>query len=255
MKIDAAVMFSGGLGSFLAAHLYCQQHPNEKVVLYFNDTKTEDPDLYRFLRECAEWLDLPLIEDSDGRDIWEVFADRSYAGNNRVAPCTVELKQLRANRFAKKHSGATIVLGFDWTEIHRLEGAKKARAKKGVHNLIVAPLCDDFRPKMEIYGSMKNPPKLPSLYGLGFPHNNCGGGCVKAGLDQWALLLKTMPERYRWHEDRQEELFTKNPDAKPFLRKTIAGIETYISLKEFRTKYNKVSEEQQELDFGGCGCW
>jgi hypothetical protein len=43
----------------------------------------------------------------------------------------------------------------------------------------------------------------------------------------------------------------ENPSLKPFLRKTIKGKLSYITLKEFREKY---AEGPQPDDFGGCGC-
>ncbi len=46
----------------------------------------------------------------------------------------------------------------------------------------------------------------PRLYAMGFPHNNCGGFCVKAGQAHFALLLRTMPERYAYHEAKENEL-------------------------------------------------
>jgi hypothetical protein len=248
-NIDAVVMFSGGLGSFLAAALYKQQNPGQDILLYFNDTKTEDEDLYRFLHEGRDWLGLPLVEDSDGRNIWEFFKDRGFGGNNRVPVCSIGLKIERRKKWmAENAPDATIVLGIDWTEIHRLEANQQLSSQP-----VAAPLCEDLRTKQEIYESLDNPPKLPRLYSYGFPHNNCGGGCVRAGLAQWQLLLDKFPERYAWRENQQNQLMASNPKIKPFLTKTVKGKEIYITLTEFREVWAHPGM-QIELDFGGCGC-
>lgn len=35
---------------------------------------------------------------------------------------------------------------------------------------------------------------------------NCGGTCVRAGQRQWKHLLETLPERYAYAQEREEEL-------------------------------------------------
>ena len=72
------IMYSGGKASWLAAHLVANKYSESDVKLLFTDTKTEDEDLYRFLYEGAEALDLPLVHLSEGRDIWEVFKDNKF---------------------------------------------------------------------------------------------------------------------------------------------------------------------------------
>ena len=47
---------------------------------------------------------------------------------------------------------------------------------------------------------------VPQLYELGLPHNNCGGGCVKAGQAHFAHLLRVHPCRFEEWEQREQEL-------------------------------------------------
>ena len=47
------VMYSGGASSYVAAKRTIAQFGRESVTLLFNDTKTEDADLYRFLDESS----------------------------------------------------------------------------------------------------------------------------------------------------------------------------------------------------------
>lgn len=96
--------------------------------------------------------------------------------------------------------------------------------------------------------------KRPRLYDLGFAHNNCGGFCVKAGLGHFYNLLKMMPERYAYHEQRQEDLFLVIGKRVPFLKRTRDKQIQYLSLKEFREEV-EAGEKVDLLDVGGCGCF
>jgi len=42
----------------------------------------------------------------------------------------------------------------------------------------------------------------PEIYRLGFEHNNCSGGCVRAGKKQWKKLYDLLPEVYA---DREKD--------------------------------------------------
>lgn len=104
--------------------------------------------------------------------------------------------------------------------------------------------------------------KRPRLYEFGFYHNNCGGFCVKAGLGQFYTLLKTMPERYAYHEQKQEELFAVLGKRVPFLRQTVNKKLRYLSLKEYREQIEALERSEKDVsceidlqDIGGCGCF
>lgn len=253
------VLYSGGMGSFLATYLLKIQNPGAKILLYFNDTKYEDPDLYRFLKETVDWLKLPLLDDSDGRSVWELFEDEKFVGNSRVDICSRVLKRDRSQFFIKKNfkpDEVKIVLGIDWTEIHRLENAKPHWEPYK----LIAPLCDYKGDKkyLEKIVLAESGIKRPKLYDLGFAHNNCGGRCVKQGLAGFRLLYEKMPERYLEMETQQEETKKKFPQTKPFLKKQVNGVTYYLSLKDYREQYLLDITHQptfdEQYDFGGCAC-
>jgi hypothetical protein len=121
-------MFSGGKASWFAARRVQEVHPGESITLLFADTKVEDPDLYRFLDESSAALDLPLVKVADGRDIWQVFKDQKFLGNNRVPLCSRILKQEVSRRWVEENcdpSDTTIYFGIDWSEAHRAERIPK----------------------------------------------------------------------------------------------------------------------------------
>ena len=93
----------------------------------------------------------------------------------------------------------------------------------------------------------------PRLYKLGFHHNNCGGFCVKAGQAQFALLLRTMPERYKFHEDNEERLRTLLNFRHTILRDHIGNKTRPLSLKQFRERI-EAQGTFDKFDWGGCGC-
>lgn len=253
--MKTVVLYSGGLGSFATACYLKDMGAN--CLLYFNDTKMEDPDLYRFLFQSQEYLKFDLLIDADGRDVWEVFEDERYVGNTRLDPCSRVLKRERSREFIFKNfepEEIEIAIGIDWTEIHRYE---KAKPKWLPYNLI-APLIDGLVDKDELVEKhlRLSGIKRPRLYDLGFSHNNCGGFCVKAGLGQFKKLWEQLPDRYKYHEEKELETYQKIGSCRPFLRKTINGELTYITLREYREQYLEPSkvEREESLDFGGCGC-
>ena len=247
------VSYSGGIGSFCAVHRLLQTASKEDhVTLLFCDTLIEDEDLYRFLDESAAKLGLPVVKIADGRTPWEVFKDKRYQGNTRTAHCSQVLKTELARTWIENNQpDATLVLGIDWQESERL-----GRAQKNWEIPVIAPLCDkpwltkdDMKNIVKSYGIA-----LPRLYGMGFPHNNCGGFCVRAGLKQFKKLMENFPERFEHHRQEQEKLMEAVPTVRPFLRKQINGGEHYLTLTQFRDM-GAPEGEQHEMQWGGCGCF
>ncbi|WP_059170470.1 phosphoadenosine phosphosulfate reductase family protein [Bacillus sp. FJAT-27445] len=250
------IMYSGGVGSFMAAKLVAKEVPVENIILLFTDTRTEDEDLYRFVEETSIALGVQLVKLCDGRNVWEVFKDVRYLGNSRVAPCTRILKQKPArdwviNNF--KPDEVILYVGIDWTEIHRLE---KIETNWKPYT-IKAPLCEEpYITKEEIYHEiLKYGIKIPRLYNMGFAHNNCGGFCVKAGQAHFKNLLLSLPERYSYHENKEEELIN-------FLQKDVSILKRQrnneiekITLKKLREEIESQSDSIDLFDFGGCGCF
>ena len=79
------VMFSGGLGSWMAARRVRDQiGPDTPLTLLFTDTKMEDDDLYRFIVEAATDVDGDLEVIADGRTPWDVYRDERFIGNTKV---------------------------------------------------------------------------------------------------------------------------------------------------------------------------
>ncbi|MGG1531410.1 phosphoadenosine phosphosulfate reductase family protein [Brevibacillus agri] len=257
------VMYSGGIGSWAAAKRVAQEYGTDDLILLFTDTKCEDEDLYRFLEEGAKNIGGQLVWLEEGRDIWEVFKAVKYLGNTRVDPCSRILKRELSRKWIEENfqpDEAILYVGIDYTEYHRYSKNQMFWQPYTVK----APMCEqpymDKRDMMRWLG--QEGIKAPRLYELGFSHNNCGGFCVKAGQAQFYTLLKTMPERYAYHEQKEQELFEYLGKKVPFLRQTRNGKTVYVSLKDFREQIAEAEQNQRDIgeqidmfDFGGCGCF
>ncbi len=96
----------------------------------------------------------------------------------------------------------------------------------------------------------------PRLYGMGFPHNNCGGFCIKQGMAGFRHLLEVFPERYAYHEGREQELREFLGKDVAILRDRAGGTTTPLTLSTLREQIEAGAEnEQLALDWGGCGCF
>jgi hypothetical protein len=242
------VSFSGGVGSWLAAK---RARPD---LLIFADTKMEDEDLYRFLPEAAANVGAELVTLADGRTPWEVFHDVRLIGNTRADPCSRILKRDLIRKWLEDNcdpADTTVYLGIDWTEVHRRDGAIARWAPWKVE----FPLCNrPFFYKAEILDLLRAEGiEPPRLYKMGFPHNNCGGFCIKAGQGEFARLFWAMPERYREHEAKEEEMRAYLGKDVSILRDRTGGQTRPLPLIELRRRI----ETGQSLDMddgGGCGC-
>ena len=251
--MKAIVQFSGGVGSWAAAKRAVDIY--DEVTLLFADTLIEDADLYRFLDEAAENIGAPLVKIADGRTPWEVFRDVKFIGNTRIDPCSLVLKRDLLRAWIEEHADpadTAIVLGIDWTESHRLDRA----TPRWEPWTLVAPMCDaPYMDKPEVLAWLQAEGiEPPRLYAMGFPHNNCGGFCVKAGQAQFKLLLEQMPERYMGHE--REEQITRVSIGKDvaILRDRRGGTTKPMTLEAFRERLGVDGSDYDAEEWGGCGC-
>jgi hypothetical protein len=247
-------MFSGGLGSWAAAKRVAAAHGTDSLVLLFTDTLVEDPDLYRFLEEAAGNVGGRLVRLCEGRTIWEVFRDERFLGNHRVDPCSKILKREMADRWLRANcdpASTAVYVGIDWTEIHRYDRLRERRKPWRYE----APLCNPpyltKQAMLQELGAAGIRP--PRLYGLGFAHNNCGGGCVKAGIGHFAHLLRVLPEVFEDWERNEEALRADLGDV-TILSDRTGGQRRGLTLRALRERMESGGHVDQ-YEIGGCGCF
>lgn len=175
-------------------------------------------------------------------------------GNSRIDPCSRILKRDLARKWMDKNCppvGTVLYVGIGWEEEHRLERIRENWKPYQVEAPMIDPPFMEKSDIIKVLETMGIDP--PRLYAMGFPHNNCGGFCIKTGQAQFKLLLEKMPDLYRWHEEEQEKLF-ESIGQHGFIRMTVDGKLKYLSLKEFREHLESKNPTDQ-YDFGGCGCF
>lgn len=249
------VSYSGGLASFFESKLSIEKYGKENCDFVFCDTKTEDEDLYRFLEDTEKYLGIKIVRLQEGRDIWQVAFDQNFLFNSMVANCTKELKQKQFKNYIKKYNeDITIHLGFDFTEMHRLERAR-THYKCNVESLVCESMINKIEMKSELE---KIGIELPRLYQLGFSHNNCGGFCFKAGIGHFKNLYEKLPDRYIYHMNKEQELINKIGKDISILKRIDNGKKIKVTLKDLKEIFDN---EPQQLsfddlcDYGGCNCF
>lgn len=261
------VMYSGGIGSWMTAKKVITQHGPENVTLLFADVKGnntsphlgEDEDTYRFIHESAQNFAVRLVVLNEGRSIWQVFHDKRFLGNSRLANCSHLLKQKPTRDWLIMNcnpSETTVYVGISWDEIHRLPAIEKAYQQIGFK--AQAPLCDPpYLDKEQMLQQCKDDGiDPPRAYALGFPHNNCGGFCVRAGQTQFRLLLRQNRERYLFHEKEEEKLRQHLGKNVSILKEVINSEPVPITLKTFRERQDQQpSLFDEDFEYGGCGCF
>lgn len=247
------VNMSGGAGSFWAASRVIEMHGRVHTTLLFADVLIEDEDLYRFLREASEFLKCPIVRISAELNPWQAFEQARMIGKSGAPICSIKLKREPLDEWHRANAvemDSVLYVGLDWTEGHRLEALRKAKPWWRIE----APMCEPpLWDKCKMLEELKRigiaPPRL---YTQGFPHNNCGGFCVKAGHAQFALLLRTNPDLYAWHEAQEEALRAKLGDFS-VLTDRRGGRRKTLTMRQFRLRC-EAGEDFDRHDWGGCGC-
>lgn len=199
-----------------------------------------------------------VVLDNGGRTVWDVFNDENMIGNTRVSLCSRVLKSEPLRAWIDEHcdpGDTTIYLGFDWTEEHRLERSRPHWEPW----LIEAPLCSaPYLTKWQILDELRDAGlQVPKLYQQGFPHNNCGGACVKAGHASWKRLLQHDPERFAAEEAQEQAFRERSGFDVSILRDRTGGETKPLTLRKFREGLTAVAEPSffDGDDWGACACF
>lgn len=264
-EMKYVVNLSFGLGSFCAAKRIIDEVGADKVLCVFADTMYEDEDTYAWGKAAVKALGCLLITLADGRDPWQVFEDGRFLGNSRVDPCSKILKRQIIDKFLCENfskEDTTLVFGIHWSEKDRFERIDANGERRGIKPrleadgwIVRAPLCerpfisiDDMEKMATDAGLWKQ-----KLYQLGFPHANCGGRCVKQGQSGWALLYKTMPDRFVECRDKEAKMRELLGDV-AMLKETRNGKRVPLPLAELQKRLD-AKQEMPLFDFGGCSCY
>ena len=241
------VGFSGGVTSAWCAGWALRTFPREEVILLWHDTKEEHPDTYRFLREMAAKLEMPIVERSDGRSVTEVFRDEGFLGNNQNAMCSRILKSIPGDKFIRElqADGHRIVkvLGFSRNEAGRVQRAAARGMRDGY--AVRFPLIEERVTKQQATDWVIGQGVKPSAMYCWAEHANCVG-CVKGGMAYWLAVAKHAPEVYAQRVALEEEFghgILRGGDREHHLLKDLVQI-------RLKRKVNP----REAIDIGPCEC-
>lgn len=249
------VQFSTGAASAEVAWRVVAKYGPADVVLLTADTLAEDADNWRFAQEVAGRLGCEWIRIADGRTPMQVGRDHRVVPNNRMAVCSRVLKRELLDRYRTEHYDSAqdiVYLGFDWTEHHRVEAARKHMQPWAVRFPLTEP---PYLYKPEILNLFRSRGiEPPRLYSLGYSHANCSGCCVRGGQAQWSLTLQVNRPLYlEWEaeEAKSRELLGKDVS---ILRDRTDGTLKPLTLAAFRERIERQPSMFDADDWGACGC-
>jgi hypothetical protein len=262
---------SGGAASAVACDIAIQRLGRKHVGISFQNTCFEDEDTYRFIGDCLGRWDIGIVAHGSGMTPLDVFEKKQIIPNSSIAPCS---KVLKINPFGewlwRVPKPVTILSGLGWTEMHRIDrilhyhkrnGEWKppvgfARRISGVYEdfpLLWKPI--EFRPYVDVIKSWGIKP--PRAYILGFPHNNCGGRCIRQGASEWRRLSIVWPDRFAQMRDWEQTQRAKGGARANATICRIGG--ENITLAELEQKWkddrcNQPSLFESTEDAGSCMC-
>lgn len=253
------VMWSGGITSWATARHVIAEHGTTNVTLLFADTNAEDETLYEFNDAASAQLGVPItrVADTQERNPRQVFEDKRWLGNTRIAQCSHVLKQEPCRAWLNANGGTfadtTLYVGIDWTETERLPAIERGWDPWRVDAPLTRP---PYRDKGQLLvEARKAGLTIPRLYDLGFAHNNCGGACVKGGQSQWVRLLKVFPHRYARAEAAETKMRALLGKDVSILRDRTGGTTKPLTLAALRARIEEEPDQLDLFDEGGCGCF
>ena len=253
---DHVVQFSGGAGSWAAARRVVDRYGPDDVTLLCADTRSEHEDWRAFVDAAAADMGARLVILDGGATIWELAHEQHMIPNTMADFCSRILKREPTAAWLDAHcdKATTIVyLGFDLTEVHRLEATLAHR--QGWHcelPLMWEPVTDKADILAELEASAL---PFPTAYILGLPHNNClKFGCVKGGQAYWERLLRQVPAAFA-RAEAEEERFRAERGDYAILRDRRGGVTKPLSLRVFRERLQCQPSLFDSTDDGSCACF
>lgn len=188
--------FSGGITSAVACKLSLNLFGKQNCRIVFIDTKNEDDDTYRFLKDCRSWYKkrIEFITREDYNNIQEVW--RKFKGLNFAhgAICSSELKRELRIKWQSENNFSYQVFGYDISETKR---ARAFTINYSDTNPIYPLLFLGYSKEMCIKIVEDIGIEIPQAYKYGLNNNNClKTGCVQGGIGYWQLMQKILPDRF-----------------------------------------------------------
>ncbi len=200
--------FSGGITSAVACKLALEQYNNVEIV--FLDTKNEDDDTYRFLKDCQKYYGQEIITLSNPKweSIQSVWLHYLSLNTAHGAICSTELKRAMREFYQNPETDYAQIFGFEYDKKEMKRHRNMRRNYPEIN--VTSPLIEGEHTKTDCVEIIENEWKIrvPDAYYLGFQNNNClKTGCVKGGIGYWQKFKTVKPVEY-WAMVKFERLLT-----------------------------------------------
>jgi len=189
------VLFSGGAASSYTAWLVSKQYDKKDIILLHTPTYSEHRDADKFRKEVAEYIGIPITEQADGRDIWQLIDDEKHIPGQFMPFCTRILKIEQTKKFLKNIKDDYIqYIGYSAHEYKRVQNTYARNIVKGL--TVKFPIFEFGISDEEIKNIIQNDwkIKLPETYKY-LKHNNCIP-CFKAGKKEWKNFWLYYPDKF-----------------------------------------------------------
>lgn len=91
LRIKHVEAFSTGAGS-RCDKVCVDKYGKEDTIVLITDTKWEDEDNYRFMKEVSEYIGISGTQKNDGQTPEYIYRKDLYLGNFGTAPCSKDFK-------------------------------------------------------------------------------------------------------------------------------------------------------------------
>jgi hypothetical protein len=237
-----SVSLSGGLGSALAGERAVRLHGRENVFFWFSDVQKEDHDLYRFLWDLMRRWGGRLYYFTDGRKPEDVWQKHGIIANNRMCPCSYELKVHHFRLFIKAMPHMPVVyIGYKHDESDRQKRTCTSYKNAIPECEVSYPLTWEPAETRDLAVVCKEEMGIdpPRVYALGFDYNNCGQDCCRAGIGGRVLEAIFFPDRYQKSMEWEEMMRNKGGalEGKAFCSRVVNGKKQPLSLRQILEIY------------------
>jgi hypothetical protein len=188
------IWFSCGVASAVATKLAIAKYKDtHKIIIARCIVKEEHEDNDRFADDCEKWFGMPILNlinsDYEG-SIYKVFEKRKYISGIGGAPCTMLLK--KQVRLDFQLPSDAHIFGYCAEEQDRFDNFLDANNIEAY-----TPVIDSNLSHTDCLAIIRDAGiELPTMYKLGYKHNNCIG-CVKAtGQGYWNKIKQDFPVQF-----------------------------------------------------------
>ena len=230
-KQTVIAWWSGGVTSAVAVKWALETYQNVEVV--FIDTKNEDVDTYRFLRDCEKWYGRKIKTITSKYDkITEVWDKYKTLNTANGAICSSELKRSVRVKYQDFTRHYAQVFGFDNTEKERHRNMRLNYPE--INN--ISPLIEQNLSKKDCIDILKEVKiELPNMYKLGYNNNNCfQTGCIRGGVGYWQKIKREEPAKFDAMAEREHRYTKQRKQAVTVLRVKKDGEMYPCFLKPFK---------------------